>query len=50
MAKHTNLKVRGGHRVRARAMLVAIGLDRSRCKEVLGRALADAETLAIWSD
>ena len=40
----TYLKVRGGHRVRARALLVAIGLDRSGRKEVLGLALADAET------
>lgn len=45
----TYLKVRGGHRVRARAMLVAIGLDRSGRKEVLGLALADAETRPSWS-
>lgn len=45
----TYLKVRGGHRVRARAMLVAIGLDRSGRKEVLGLALADAETRSSWS-
>lgn len=45
----TYLKVRGGHRVRARALLVAIGLDRSGRKEVLGLALADAETREGWS-
>lgn len=45
----TYLKVRGGHRVRARAMPVAIGLDRSGRKEVLGLALADAETRSSWS-
>lgn len=45
----TCLKVRGGHRVRARAMLVAIGLDRSGRKEVLGLGLADAETRSSWS-
>ncbi len=45
----TYLKVRGGHRVRARAMLVAIGLDRSGRKEVLGLGLADAETRSSWS-
>lgn len=44
----TYLKVRGGHRVRARAMLVAIGLDRSGRKEVLGLSLADAETRSSW--
>lgn len=45
----TYLKVRGGHRARARALLVAIGLDRSGRKEVLGLALADAETREGWS-
>ena len=45
----TYLKVRGGHRVGARALLVAIGLDRSGRKEVLGLALADAETREGWS-
>ena len=45
----TYLKVRGGHRVRARAMPVAIGLDRSGRKEVLGLGLADAETRPSWS-
>ena len=45
----TYLKVRGGHRARARAMLVAIGLDRSGRKEVLGLARADAETRSSWS-
>lgn len=45
----TYLKVRGGHRARARAMPVAIGLDRSGRKEVLGLALADAETRSSWS-
>ena len=49
MLDATYLKVRGGHRVRARALLVAIGLDRSGRKEVLGLALADAETRASWS-
>lgn len=49
MLDATYLKVRGGHRVRARAMLVAIGLDRSGRKEVLGLALADAETRSSWS-
>ena len=47
MLDATYLKVRGGHRVRARAMLVAIGLDRSGRKGVLG--LADAETRPSWS-
>ena len=49
MLDATYLKVRGGHRVRARALLVAIGLDRSGRKEVLGLALADAETREGWS-
>lgn len=49
MLDATYLKVRGGHRVRARAMLVAIGLDRSGRKEVLGLGLADAETRSSWS-
>lgn len=49
MLDATYLKVRGGHRVRARAMLVAIGLDRSGRKEVLGLSLADAETRSSWS-
>lgn len=49
MLDATYLKVRGGHRVRARAVLVAIGLDRSGRKEVLGLALADAETRSSWS-
>lgn len=49
MLDATYLKVRGGHRVRARAMLVAIGLDRSGRKEVPGLALADAETRSSWS-
>lgn len=47
MLDATYLKVRGGHRVRARAALVAIGLDRSGRKEALG--LADAETRSSWS-
>lgn len=49
MLDATYLKVRGGHRVRARALLVAIGLDRSGRKEVLGLDLADAETREGWS-
>lgn len=49
MLDATYLKVRGGHRARARAMLVAIGLDRSGRKEVLGLGLADAETRSSWS-
>lgn len=49
MLDATYLKVRGGRRVRARAMLVAIGLDRSGRKEVLGLGLADAETRSSWS-
>lgn len=49
MLDATYLKVRGGHRARARAMLVAIGLDRSGRKGVLGLGLADAETRSSWS-
>ncbi len=49
MLDATYLKVRGDHRVRAQALLVAIGLDRSGRKEVLGLAPADAETRASWS-
>lgn len=50
MADATYLKVREDHRVRAKALLIAVGLRRDGRKEVLGVDLADGETRASWSE
>lgn len=49
MADATYLKVREDRRVRARALMVAIGLTASGMKEVIGLELAEAETAGTWT-
>ena len=48
MADATYVKVREEHRVRARALMVAVGLTADGRKEVIGFDLADAETRETW--
>lgn len=49
MADATYLKVRENHRVVAKALQVAVGLTSAGRKEVIGLALADAETRESWT-
>ncbi|MGN1361811.1 MAG: IS256 family transposase [Eggerthellaceae bacterium] len=49
MADATYVKVREGHRVRPKALMVALGLTRSGRKEIIGLALEDAETAESWT-
>ena len=49
MADATYLKVRVDHRIVSRALMVAIGFTPGGAKEVIGVALAEAETKATWS-
>lgn len=49
MADATYLKVRENHRVVAKALQVAVGLTSAGRKEVIGLALADAETRESWA-
>lgn len=48
MADATYVKVREDHRIKSKALLIAIGLNRSGRKEVLGFDVADAETAGTW--
>lgn len=45
----TMLRVREGGRVRARALMIAMGLTERGTKEVLGFGLAESETAAGWA-
>lgn len=49
MADATYIKCREGHRVVAKALLVAIGFTPDGRKEVLGFEVADAETTESWT-
>ena len=49
MADATYLKVRVDHRIVSRALMVAIGFTPGGAKEVIGVALAEAETKATWT-
>ena len=49
MADATYLKVREDHRVKAKALMIAIGLTDAGAKEVIGFGLADAETRETWT-
>lgn len=49
MADATYLKVREEHRVRSKALMVAIGLTPAGRKEVIGFGLADGESEETWS-
>lgn len=49
MADATYIKCREGHRVVAKALLVAIGFTPDGRKEVLGFEVADAETAESWT-
>lgn len=48
MADATYVKVREGHRIASRALMIAIGLNRDGRKEVLGFDVAEAETAQAW--
>ena len=50
MADATYLKVREERRIVSKALLVAIGLTPAGTKEIIGFALADAETHSSWRD
>ena len=49
MADATYLKVRENHRITSKALMIAIGLDCSGMKEVIGFSLEDSETEATWT-
>lgn len=49
MVDATYVKVREDHRVRAKALMIAMGFDRAGRKEVLGFGLRDAETAETWT-
>ena len=49
MVDATYLKCREDHRVRSKALMVALGMTPAGTKEVIGFALADAETAATWT-
>lgn len=49
MADATYLKVREDHRVKAKALMIAIGLTAAGTKEVIGFELAGAETRETWA-
>ena len=48
MADATYLKVREGHRIVSKALMIAIGLTPSGRKEVIGFGLADGESEGSW--
>ena len=48
MADATYLKVREGHRIVSKALMIAIGLTPSGRKEVIGFELADGESEGSW--
>lgn len=50
MMDGTYLKVRENHKIVSKALLVAIGLTSSGCKEIIGFSLVDAETKETWTD
>lgn len=49
MADATYIKVREDHRVRAKALMIAIGLTKSGYKEVIGVGLDESETYESWA-
>lgn len=49
MVDATYLKVREGHRVVSRALMIAIGLTARGIREVIGVSLEDAETAESWT-
>ena len=49
MVDATYLKAREDHRVRSKALMVAMGMTPGGTKEVIGFAVADAETEASWT-
>ncbi len=49
MVDATYLKCREDHRVRSKALMVALGMTPAGTKEVIGFALADAETAEAWT-
>ena len=48
MADATYLKVREDHRVRSKALMIAIGLTRAGAKEIIGFSVEESETAATW--
>lgn len=49
MVDATYLKCREDHRVRSKALMVALGMTPGGTKEIIGFALAEAETSATWT-
>ena len=49
MADATYLRVRRDHRIAPAALMIAIGFTAEGAKEVIGVALAEAETAATWT-
>lgn len=49
MVDATYLKCREDHKVRSKALMVALGMTPGGTKEIIGFSLADAETEAAWT-